>query len=193
MGAKQDRSLIPRGILLTRETAPANQPTATRYRPSLPLPLAPGSLWQLCYSFIFVYFSYRGFCNISPEWDSYINKFHCITNVMKSRVSGLLAGASGPVHKALYHTPLPLDSLGPYALAGPVPLLQPLIPFCPRTPPPACLVCTSIPQSADHRSYPSPARGFLSRHFLHLEYPPIISACQILPDTHKESTAVISG
>ena len=131
MRAKQNRSLIPpRSLADILEAAPANWPTTTRWSPSLPLPLAPGFLWQLGHSFIFVYFSCRGFCSISPKWDNYINKLHCIVCVMKSRVSGLLAEASGPVHKArLTHVlPTPQQS-DPCALTSPLPSSNAILDF----------------------------------------------------------------
>lgn len=136
----------------TEETAPASP---TRGRPSVPLPLVPHSPWQLCYSFIFVYFSCRGFCSISHKWDSYINKFHCIRSVIEEQRAGWLAGwgfwsdAQGTVSHT--HT-LPHGSLAPSALFAPLPCLRPPIPFWSRTPAPACPVRTSISQSPHHRS-----------------------------------------
>lgn len=196
MGDKAEQVPYPLCRLAhTAETASAGH---TKYRPSLPLPLAPHSLWQLCHSFIFVYFSCRGFCSISPKWDSYIDKFHCIRSVIEEQRAGLLAGASGPMHKALSltHT-LCRDSLAPPALFSPPhsPHSHRLpIPFCSRTPAPACPVCTFISQSPHHRSYPPPAQSFHSRHCVHLGYPFPISACQNPSQIHtKMSTAVISG
>lgn len=146
---------VPYPLWRPAHTAEAALASHTKCRPSLPLPLAPHSLWQLCHSFIFVYFSCRGFCSISPKWDSYINKFHCITSVIEEQRPGLLAGASGPMHKALSltHTPSAMvvwPLLPPSASPSPLPLTPVLTTnsILPQDP------CSSLP--APHIHLPSP-------------------------------------
>jgi hypothetical protein len=152
---------------------------ATLRRPSWPPPLLPDSLWQLYYIFVFVCFSYRGFCSISPKWDSYINKFNWITDVPEKQ--GLLCwlgfGAPPPSSIPAVWPLLPLPTL--------YPLHQPAIPFCSRTHTPAHQVhsltlkvpitCLTVPQPRVFTHGSSSPR--ITSHHLCLSKPS--------PDTHE--------